>query len=153
MSLMVVSCSAEFDDEYLLSNEEDYITLCLNVPGVSTRGEVADNEYESYLSHIDVVVYEYLNGAYTPFHYQRINVSNTPDGRVSIAKTKRDFKESVPYRFYVIANRLLVARTTTIIVAISSAVMPSYALSRPTSISILLVLSLVFQVRYIRRCS
>ena len=107
MSLMVVSCSAEFDDEHLLSNEEDYITLCLNVPGVSTRGEVADNEYESYLSHIDVVVYEYLNGAYTPFHYQRINVSNTPDGRVSIAKTKRDFKESVPYRFYVIANSTL----------------------------------------------
>ncbi len=107
MSLMVVSCSAEFDDEHLLSNEEEYITLCLNVPGVSTRGEVADNEYESYLSHIDVVVYEYLNGAYTPFHYQRIKVSDTPNGRVSIAKTKRDFKESVPYRFYVIANSTL----------------------------------------------
>ena len=107
MPLMVVSCSAEFDDEHLLSNEEEYITLCLNVPGVGTRGEVADNEYESYLSHIDVVVYENLDGAYTPFHYQRIKVSDTPNGRVSIAKTKRDFKESVPYRFYVIANSTL----------------------------------------------
>ena len=104
---MVVSCATEFEDSTILSGDDDYITLSLNVPGVQTRGEVADNEYESYLSHIDVVVYENLDGAYTPFHYQRIKVSDTPNGRVSIAKTKRDFKESVPYRFYVIANSTL----------------------------------------------
>jgi hypothetical protein len=104
---MVVSCATEFEDSTILLGDNGYITLNLNVPGVGTRGEVADNEYESYLSHIDVVIYEYLNGAYTPFHYQRIDVSNTPYGRVTIAKTKRDFKESVPYRFYVIANSSL----------------------------------------------
>ncbi len=107
LPLMVVSCATEFEDDTILSGDNGYITLNLNVPGVGTRGEVADNEYESYLSHIDVVIYEYLNGAYTPFHYQRIDVSNTPYGRVTIAKTKRDFKESVPYRFYVIANSSL----------------------------------------------
>ena len=107
LPLMVVSCATEFEDSTILSEGDDYITLSLNVPGVQTRGEVADNEYESYLSHIDVIVYEYLDGAYTPFHYQRIKVSDTPNGRVSIAKTKRDFKESVPYRFYVIANSTL----------------------------------------------
>ena len=104
---MVVSCATVFDDDPLLSNDDNYITLNFSVPGVETRGEVADNEYESYLSHLDVVVYEYSNGAYTPFHYQRVDVSATPDGKVSIAKTKRDFKESVPYRFYVIANSAL----------------------------------------------
>lgn len=107
LPLMVVSCATEFEDSTILSGDDDYITLSLNVPGVQTRGEVADNEYESYLSHIDVVVYEHLNGAYTPFHYQRIKVSDTPNGRVSIAKTKQDFKENVPYRFYVIANSTL----------------------------------------------
>ncbi len=107
LPLMVVSCATEFEDSTILSGDDDYITLSLNVPGVQTRGEVADNEYESYLSHIDVVVYEYLDGASTPFHYQRIKVSDTPNGRVSIAKTKRDFKENVPYRFYVIANSTL----------------------------------------------
>ena len=104
MSLMVLSCTAEFDDDITLSGGDEYITLKFTTPGVETRGEVADNDYESYLSHLDVVVYEYSGGAYTPFHYQRVDVSATPDGSVTIAKSKRDFKESVPYRFYVIAN-------------------------------------------------
>ena len=107
MSLMVLSCTAEFDDDITLSGGDEYITLKFTTPGVETRGEVADNDYESYLSHLDVVVYEYSGGAYTPFHYQRVDVSATPDGSVTIAKSKRDFKESVPYRFYVIANSTL----------------------------------------------
>ena len=107
MSLMVLSCTAEFDDDITLSGGDEYITLKFTTPGVETRGEVADNDYESYLSHLDVVVYEYSGGAYAPFHYQRVDVSATPDGSVTIAKSKRDFKESVPYRFYVIANSTL----------------------------------------------
>lgn len=106
MSLIAVSCSAVFDDEQM-PNGDNYITLSFKTPGVDTRGEVADNEYESAMKHIDVVIYEYDNGTYTPFHYERVNVSATPTGKARISKTKRDFKENIPYRFFIIANSTL----------------------------------------------
>ncbi len=106
MSLIAVSCSAVFDDEQM-PNGDNYITLSFKTPGVDTRGEVADNEYESYLSHLDVVIYEYDNDTYTPFHYERVDVSATPTGKARISKTKRDFKENIPYRFFIIANSTL----------------------------------------------
>ena len=107
MSLIAVSCSTVFDDEQM-PNGDNYITISFKTPGVDTRGEVADNEYESAMKHIDVVIYEYNgNGTYTPFHYERVNVSATPTGKAKISKTKRDFKESIPYRFYIIANSTL----------------------------------------------
>lgn len=103
MSLMAVSCSTVLDDEPGL-NGDNYITLNFKVPGVDTRGEVADNDFESYVSHLDVVIYEYSDKTYTPFYHQRIDVSASANGRAIIAKTKSDFKENVPYRFFVIAN-------------------------------------------------
>ncbi len=105
MSLMAMSCSTVFDDDTIIDGE-NYITLNFKTPGVETRGEVADNEFESYLSHLDVVIYEYNNttDTYTPFHYERIAVSATPTGKATIAKTKKDFKENIAYRIFVIAN-------------------------------------------------
>ena len=108
MSLMAMSCSTVFDDDTIIDGE-NYITLNFKTPGVETRGEVADNEFESYLSHLDVVIYEYNNttDTYTPFHYERIAVSATPTGKATIAKTKKDFAEMGEYRFFVIANSTL----------------------------------------------
>ena len=108
MSLMAMSCSTVFDDEPRLERD-NYITLNFRTPGVETRGEVADNEYESYMSHLDVVIYEYSDSdkTYTPFHYQRIDVSATPTGKATISKTKDDFKEMGKYRIFVIANSSL----------------------------------------------
>lgn len=106
MSLFAVSCSAVFDDEQM-HNGDNYITISFKTPGVDTRGEVADNEYESAMKHIDVVIYEYNNGTYTPFHYERVNVSATPTGKAKISKTKRDFEEYGEYRFFIIANSTL----------------------------------------------
>ena len=106
MSLMVVSCTSMFEDNPR-NDGDNYITLNFNTPGVETRGEVADNEFEAYLSHLDVVIYEYSNKTYTPFHHERINVSATPTGKATIAKTKKDFKEGVGYRFFIIANSTL----------------------------------------------
>ena len=106
MSLMVASCTTIFDNGQDVANDSGYITLQFQTPGVTTRGEVEDNEYESYLSHLDVMVYEYNDNAreYTPFHYERIGVHDTPTGRATIAKTKRDFVENRGYRFFIIAN-------------------------------------------------
>ncbi len=107
MPLLVVSCSTVFDDNGVGAAEDSYITLNLRVPGVSTRGEVEDNEYEAFMSHIDVVIYEYNNKDYSPFYHERVDVSATPDGRATIAKTKRDFEEMGEYRVFVIANSTL----------------------------------------------
>ena len=106
MPLLLVSCTTPSND-YIEVEDSEYITLNFRTPGVSTRGEVADNECESFMSHIDVVIYEYNGGSYTPFHYERIYVSNTPNGKATIAKTKRDFREMGEYRFYIIANSTL----------------------------------------------
>lgn len=105
MSLVAVSCATVFDDDAIVAHD-DYLTLSFQVPGVETRGEVADNEFESYLSHLDVVIYEYVGGEnpYVPFYHERINVSSTPSGKATISKTKKDFKEDVAYRIFVIAN-------------------------------------------------
>jgi hypothetical protein len=43
MSLMAVSCSATFEDDHIRPNDDNYITLSFSTPGVTTRGEVADN--------------------------------------------------------------------------------------------------------------
>ena len=106
MSLMAVACSTMLEEDPIVAGD-NYITLNLNIPGVTTRGEVDDNEFESFMSHIDVVIYAYKDKVYTPFHYERIDVSATPYGKTTIGKTKNDFEELVTYRFFVIANSTL----------------------------------------------
>ena len=106
MPFMVSSCTSAFDEDNI-EQKNNYITLNFKAPGIGTRGEVADNEFESFMSHIDIVVYEYNGSSYIPFHYERINVSATPEGRATISKTKRDFKEMGKYRFFIIANSTL----------------------------------------------
>ena len=109
MLLSAVSCTSEWDEVKTgASDGENYITLEFKTPGVGvgTRAEVEDNACESFMSHIDVVIYRVENG-YTPFHHERINVSATPTGRATISKTKKDFEENAEYRFYIIANSTL----------------------------------------------
>lgn len=109
MPLWVASCTSTLDNEPDTPNRDNYITLNFQTPGVMTRAEVEDNECESFMSHLDVVIYEFNseNSSYTPFHYERINVSSTPTGTATISKTKADFAEGVGYRFFVIANSTL----------------------------------------------
>ena len=109
MLFSAVSCTSEWDEVKTgASDGEKYITLEFKTPGVGvgTRAEVEDNACESYMNHIDVVIYRVENG-YTPFHHERINVSDTPTGRATISKTKKDFVENAEYRFYIIANSTL----------------------------------------------
>lgn len=108
MLLSDVSCVSELDEVKTDIQEGDkYITLNYKTPGITTRASEADNACESYMSHLDVVIYEYDGSSYTPFHYERINVSSTPTGKATISKTKKDFVENKAYRFFVIANNTL----------------------------------------------
>ena len=106
MSLAAASCAGVFDDADL-SDDSGRIVLHFQTPGVAVKGTIEDNACESYMSHLDVLIYEYENSSYTPFHYERISVSATPQGTVSLHKTKNDFKEKVGYKFFVIANSTL----------------------------------------------
>lgn len=99
-----VSCTHGIEQ---LPSQEDYIVLNFCTSDVLMKGPIADNEYESYMSHLDVIIYEYENTQYTPFHHERIYVSDTPTGQVSIQKTKKHFKENTQYKFYIIANTTL----------------------------------------------
>ena len=68
ISLAVSSCDGVFDD-VVLSGDEEGLVLHFQTPGVAVKGTVADNACESYMSHLDVLIYEYKNSSYTPFHH------------------------------------------------------------------------------------
>ena len=101
--LGAVSC-IDLTDDMGGAKQNGAIVLHFSTPGVDVKGSVEDNEFESYMSHLDVIIYENNGSSYVPFHHERIYVSNTSDGSVSLQKTKNDFKENVGYKFFVIAN-------------------------------------------------
>ena len=87
--------------------EDGAIVLHFHTHGVAVKGTIEDNACESYMSHLDVLIYEWKGSIYEPFHYERISVSATPQGTVSLHKTKNDFTEDAEYKFFVIANSTL----------------------------------------------
>lgn len=97
-------CHAEVDDISYVGND-NYIKLHF-APYGDTRGTIADNECESYLSHLDVIIYKQLPDgvSYEGFYHERVSVSDTPDGVTTIHRTKEDFDDGVKYKIYVIAN-------------------------------------------------
>lgn len=105
-ALWAVSCAYVLEDMDTTADDGS-IVLHFQTPGVAVKGTIEDNACESYMSHLDVLIYEYENSSYTPFHYERISVSATPQGTVSLHKTKNDFKENTEYKFFVIANSTL----------------------------------------------
>lgn len=111
LSLMVVSLSAiscsKLPDNMGMDERDGEIVLHFRTPDVAVKGTIADNACESYMSHLDVLVYELDGSNYKPFHYERISVSATPQGTVSLHKTKNDFREDMEYKFFVIANSTL----------------------------------------------
>ena len=102
--LGLAGCHAEVDDISYVGSD-NYIKLYFT-PFGDTRGTVADNESESYLSHLDVIIYKQLPDgvSYEGFYQERVSVSDTPDGVTSIRRTKDDFELGVKYKIYVIAN-------------------------------------------------
>ncbi len=111
LSLMVVSLSAiscsKLPDNMGMDERDGEIVLHFRTPDVAVKGTIADNACESYMSHLDVLVYEWDGVNHVPFHYERISVSATPQGSVSLHKTKNDFTEDAEYKFFVIANSTL----------------------------------------------
>ena len=105
-ALWTVSCT-DLSEDMDMTVDDGAIVLHFQTPEVSVKGTIEDNTCESYMSHLDVLVYEWDGANHVPFHYERISVSATPQGSVSLHKTKNDFKESVEYKFFVIANSTL----------------------------------------------
>ena len=101
-----VSC-VDLSEDVDPTVEDGAIVLHFQTPDVAVKGTIEDNACESYMSHLDVLVYEWDGANHVPFHYERISVSATPQGSVSLHKTKNDFKANVEYKFFVIANSTL----------------------------------------------
>jgi energy-coupling factor transport system ATP-binding protein len=94
-------------DEIDVTGQGEGIVLHFRTPDVAVKGTIADNACESYMSHLDVLIYEYDGTEYTPFHYERVSASATPSGKVSLHRAKEDFVENAEYKFFVIANSTL----------------------------------------------
>ena len=101
-----VSC-VDLSEDVDPTMEDGAIVLHFQTPGVAVKGTIEDNACESYMSHLDVLIYEYENSSYTPFHYERISVSATPQGTVSLHKTKNDFKENAEYITLISVKKLV----------------------------------------------
>lgn len=104
--LSAASCTV-LSDETDMTAQGGAIVLHFRTPDVAVKGTMADNACESYMSHLDVLIYEYDGAEYTPFHYERVSVSATPTGKVSLHKTKEDFAADREYKFFVVANSTL----------------------------------------------
>lgn len=102
--LGIAGCTSHYDD-VPARPIHDYIKIGF-APYGHTRGTIEDNECESFMSHLDVVIYKVTNegGTYEGFYHERVDVSATPDGVASIKRTKQDFEEGITYKVYVIAN-------------------------------------------------
>lgn len=98
-----MGCNSSIDG--VPEQNDDYIKLYF-APLGQTRGQIADNECESFLSHLDIIIYKVTNegATYEGFYHERVSVSQTPDGVTSIRRTKQDFEQGVTYKVYVIAN-------------------------------------------------
>ena len=106
VSLAAASCTV-MSDEIDVTGQGEGIVLHFRTPDVAVKGTIADNACESYMSHLDVLIYEYDGTEYTPFHYERVSASSTPSGKVSLHRAKEDFVENTEYKFFVIANSTL----------------------------------------------
>ena len=103
VSLAAVSCT-DMSEDIGVGGHDEAIVLHFRSSDIAVKGTMADNACESYMSHLDVVIYEYKDSRHEPFHHERISVSATPEGTVSLHKTKNDFAEDTEYKFFVIAN-------------------------------------------------
>lgn len=103
--LGIAGCESPVDHNPELPERDDYIKLYF-APYGTTRGTIEDNECESFLSHLDVVIYKVKDegSTYEGFYHERVNVTDTPDGVTSIKRTKQDFEQGAKYKVYVIAN-------------------------------------------------
>ena len=102
--LGMAGCESYHDDMPIAPND-DYIKIHFAPYGI-TRGTIEDNERESFMSHLDIVIYKVTNqgATYEGVYHERVNVSATPDGVASIKRTKDDFEVGATYKIYVIAN-------------------------------------------------
>ena len=102
--LGIVGCESYSEEPTNVPNNA-YIKLRFAPQGQS-RATIEDNECESFLSHLDVVIYKVTNdgATYEGFYHERVRVSDTPDGITTIRRTKDDFEVGISYKVYVIAN-------------------------------------------------
>ena len=81
-----------------------YVRLMFDDNKRNHRDTYPDNEAESALTHLDVLIYEKVDYNFEPFYYERIDVTQYPNGTAYLNKKKEEFNDDVEYKIYVIAN-------------------------------------------------
>ena len=105
-ALLIASCTG-LSDDLDVTGHDGAIVLHFQTPDVAVKGTVEDNACESYMSHLDVLIYEWNGSSHEPFDHERVRVSATHAGKVSLHKPKDDFIQGREYKFFVIANSML----------------------------------------------
>ena len=85
-------------------HEEGYIMLVFDEPKKGNRDTHPDNDAESALSHLDVLMYKKVGYNFESYYYERIDVTQYPDGTAYLKRKKDDFEPYAEYKIYVIAN-------------------------------------------------
>ena len=67
MALAAASCS-DLSEDVDQTVEDGAIVLHFQTPGVAVKGTIEDNACESYMSHLDVLIYEWNGENHVPFH-------------------------------------------------------------------------------------
>lgn len=102
-----ISCSHDKDDLCPVPSDKGFVNIQLRTNEVPVRAAEADNEIESAVDHIDVLIYEYKDGTFNHFHHERIHISGSPSSVMPLKKTRRDFEAGGQYKVIVIANSTL----------------------------------------------
>lgn len=106
-ALLWVACSRE---EAIPKIEDGNATdkVILNITSgkgtVSRASTVEDNEVETRIRHLDVLVFE-ESGAYA--HHERVAVNGDGDGKITLAVKRSDFSKDKKYFVYLLANSTL----------------------------------------------
>ena len=107
-ALLWVACSRE---EAIPKIEDGNATdkVILNITSgkgtVSRASTVEDNEVETRIRHLDVLVFEETGGKYV--HNERVAVDKVGDGKITLAVKRSDFSKDKKYFVYLLANSTL----------------------------------------------
>ena len=93
MTLALTTCKPSPIDggDGTTGQDDGYIMLVFDENRKANRGEThPDNDAESALTHLDVMMYKYDNYTYESFYYERVDVTKYPDGTAYLKKKKED---------------------------------------------------------------
>ena len=104
-SLLIMGIVACADSPVVSEPEYGTEDIVIDFTSGSVVSRSQDLDYESRITHIDVLIYTdaATDNEKKLFHYERLSV-NASEGKIILGKTREDFTENEKYWVYVVAN-------------------------------------------------